>query len=140
MTENTTPSAEPQDPKDMPVIWVSFCPDLGLYHLHREVDNEEPSDEKLTRDELEALVDGMVKAGQVQQIQQLIELCAWARLFAHKFFVLYTSGSFRVFNPTPPEKPEQEDSEFMKEFFASWKKDHPDESQLPTVVPFRKKG
>ena len=51
---------------DKPVIWVSFCPDLGIYHLHREVDNEDPSDEKLTRDELEIMVDGMVKAGQVQ--------------------------------------------------------------------------
>jgi len=128
------------DPNDKPVIWVSFCPDLGIYHLHREVDDEDPSDEKLTRDELEIMVDGMVKAGQVQAIQQLVELCAWARLFAHKVFVLYTSGTFRLFNPIPPDAPEVEDRVFMKEFFETWKKDHPDESQIPVVMPFRKRG
>jgi len=139
MTENV--SSDHQDSNDKPVIWISFCPDLGLYHLHREGEgDEEISDEKLTRDELEILVDGLVKAGQVAQIQQLVELCAWARLFAHKVFVLYSSGSFRVFNPIPPEKPEQEDSEFMKKFFEDWRREHPDDSQIPTVMPFRKRG
>jgi len=138
MAENTTP--EQQDPNDKPVIWISFCPDLGIYHLHREGEGEdEISDEKLTRDELESLVDGLVKSGQVAQIQQIVDLCAWARLFAHKIFVLYTSGTFCVFNPTPPEKTEQEDSEFMREFFAQWQKDHPEASKIPTVIPFRKK-
>jgi hypothetical protein len=138
MAENLSP--EQQDPSEKPVVWISFCPDLGLYHLHREGDGEdEISDEKLTRDELESLVDGLVKSGQVAQIQQLVELCAWARLFAHKVFVLYTTGTFRVFNPIPPEKAEQEDSEFMRDFFAEWQKEHPDASKIPTVMPFRKR-
>lgn len=139
MTDNSVPDA--QDQNDKPVIWVSFCPDLGLYHLHREGEGEEEiSDNKLTRDELEILVEGLVKAGQVAEIQQITELCAWARLFAHKIFVLYTSGSFRVFNPIPPEEPEREDSEFMKKFFEDWMRANPDEAKIPTVMPFRKRG
>ena len=136
MTENT--ATEQQASSDTPVIWISFCPDLGLYHMHREQEDE-VADQKFTRDELEAMVDGMVKSGQVVAIQQLIELCAWARLFAHKWFVLYSSGDFRVFNAIPPEKVEQEDSEFMKKFFEDWQRDHSEGVQIPTVAPFRKK-
>ena len=134
MTENTTP--EQRDPSEIPVIWISFCPDLGIYHMHRE-EGDEVADQKFTREELEIMVDGMVKAGEVVAIQQLVELCAWARLFAHKWYVLYVAGNFRIFNAVPPEKVEQEDGEFMKQFFADWKKDHPEGTQLPTVAPFR---
>ena len=137
MADSTAPVA--QDPNDVPVIWVSFCPDLGIYHLHSEVGDGDPTDDKITRDELEIMVEGLVKAGQVQQIQQLVEMCAWARLFAHKVFVFYTSGYFRVFNPIPPEEAEVVDNEFMKEFFATWQKEHPEGSNIPTVMPFRKK-
>lgn len=139
MAENVTSKQETED-MGAPVVWVSFCPDLGLYHCHREVDGEDPADEKLTRDELEAMVEGMMKAGQIGQIQQLVELCAWARLFSHRVVVFYTSGSFRICKPLPPEAPEKEDNEFMKDFFAQWEKDHPTEESIPTVVPFKKKA
>ena len=122
-----------------PTLWVSFCPDLGLYHVHREVDDEDPSDNKFTRDELLDLVDGMLKSGQVVEAQQLAHLCAWARLFSHKVVIFYTSGSFRVFNPVtlPPE--EAEESEDMKQFFAKWKEEHPTSDSIPTVVGYGKK-
>lgn len=122
-----------------PTLWVSFCPDLGLYHVHREVDDEDPSDNKFTRDELLDLVDGMLKSGQVVEAPQLATLCAWARLFAHKEVIFYTSGSFRVFNPVAPPPEEAEESEDMRQFFAKWKEEHPTTDSIPTVVGYGKK-
>ena len=123
--------------KDLPIVWISFCPDLGIYHYHREVEGEEVLDKKFTREELLLLVEGMMEVGQVDQIQQLVAVCAWARLFAHKIVVFYSSGTFRIFNPIPPEVPEQEDSQAMKDFFDEWKKVHPTDDTIPVVTPFK---
>lgn len=99
-------SVQQFDDEGRPVIWMSFCPDLGIYHCHREVDGEEPSDVKLTREELLDVVEGLMGAAagggaaQVAQAKQLADLCAWARLFSHKVVCFYASGVFKI--STPP--------------------------------------
>jgi hypothetical protein len=118
---------------------MSFCPDLGLYHYHREIDGEDPADSKLTRDELTDIVEALMKAGKAAEAQQLAFTSAWARLFAHKVVVFYVSGTFRVFNPTPPDALEQEESEDMKKFFSEWQKAHPTGDSIPTVVSYKSK-
>jgi len=130
---------QPTNPggEDVPVVWISFCPDLGIYHYHREAEGEETIDQKFTREELLTLVEGLMKAGEVEQIQQIIQPCAWARLFAHKVVVFYLSGTFRIFNPIPPETPEQEDSAAMKEFFEEWRRANPTDANIPVVAPFK---
>jgi len=125
------------DDTDLPSVWISFCPDLGIYHYHREVEDEDVGDQKFTREELLLMVEGMMKAGKVEQIQELVQICAWARLFAHKIVVFYLSGAFRIFNPIPPETLEQEDSQAMKAFFDEWKKAHPTDDTIPVVAPFK---
>ena len=139
MTNDKVQSSQPvaSDDSDLPSVWISFCPDLGIYHYHREVDGEDVMDQKFTREELLLLVEGMMKVGQVEQIQELVQVCAWARLFAHKIVVFYLSGAFRIFNPIPPETPEQEDSQAMKAFFDEWKKSHPTDDTIPVVAPFK---
>lgn len=128
-----------QDDDGLPVIWASFCPDLGLYYIHREAEGEDPRDSKFTRSDLVDIIEGMIKTAQVADAQQLATLCAWARLFTHKVVVFYTSGTFRVFNPTPPDELEAEESADMKSFFDEWKKAHPTTDSIPTVVSHSKK-
>jgi hypothetical protein len=123
----------PLDDDGKPTIWLSFCPDLGLYHLHREVDGEDPSDSKFTRAELVDMVEGLMRATQIEQATQLATFCAWARLFAHKVVMFTTTGTFRVYNPTPQDESEHEESEDMKKFFAEWRESHPNDADLPTV-------
>ena len=77
--------------------------------------------------------------GNLQQAQQLALMCAWARLFAHKVVVFYVSGSFKIFNPIPPDAEEQAESEDMREFFATWQKEHPTSDSIPTVVAYKSK-
>ena len=123
---------------DQPVIWMSFCPDLGIYHCHREADGEEPVDSKFTRVELIDMVEALMKAGKASEAKQLADLCAWARLFAHKVVVFYVSGSFKIFSPVPPDEGEREESEDMKKFFAEWQRQHPTSESIPTVVAYKK--
>ena len=125
-----------QDDDGKPAIWVSFCPDLGIYHIHREVDDEDTTDSKFTRDDLVDIVEGMISSAQVTEATQLTTLCAWGRLFAHKIVVFYTSGMFRVFNPVQPDVFEKDESGEMREFFDAWKKAHPTEESIPTVVAY----
>ena len=121
-----------------PTMWVSFCPDLGLYHLHREVDGEDPSDVKFTRVELVDMVEGLMRSAQALEAQQLAMYCAWARLFAHKVVMFTTAGEFRIYNPAPPlDESENEESADMKKFFADWRAAHPDDSALPVVPEHR---
>ena len=121
-----------------PVVGVSFCPDLGIYHLHQDVGDDDPEDVKLTRVELHDLVDGLLKSGKVDTAQQLAVQCAWARLFGHRIVVFYDTGMFRIFNPVPPDEHEAEESEDMKAFFAAWEKEHPDGRGVPVMEPYRK--
>jgi hypothetical protein len=132
-TENTNLA---EDDVGKPTIWVSFCPDLGLYHVHREVEGEDPTDSKFTRADLRDIVDGMIESAQVVEAQQLATLCAWGRLFGHKVVVFYTSGIFRVFNPEPPDDLEEEESEDMRAFHVEWKKAHPTDDSVPTVEAY----
>jgi hypothetical protein len=127
----------PIDDEGRPVIWMSFCPDLGIYHCHREEEGEEPSDTKLTREEVLDIVEGLMKVSQVSQAKQLAELCAWARLFAHNIVCFYGSGTFKIFKPVPPGSSEVEESEDMKKFFAEWNRAHPTKESVPVVVPFK---
>lgn len=129
----------PVDGDDQPIIWMSFCPDLGLYHYHREADGEEPADSKLTREDLVDIVEGLMRAGKAAEAHQLAFTSAWARLFAHKVVVFYASGTFRVFNPVPPDVAEQEESADMKQFFAEWQREHPTNDSIPTVVGYKSK-
>ena len=140
MTDNIIPSEviPPSEDVGSPTVWVSFCPDLGLYHLHREVDNEDPEDVKLTREELVSLVDGLIKVGNIAQAQEIATTCAWARLFAHKVVLFYTSGIFRIFSPKQPDENEKEEREDMKKFHEQWSADHPEGVELPVVEPYRK--
>lgn len=124
---------------DQPVIWMSFCSDLGIYHCHREVEGEEPDDSKFTREELVDMVEALMRAGKSAEAQQLALICAWARLFAHKIVVFYVSGAFKIFNPVPPDVEEQAESEEMKQFFADWKRQHPMSDSIPTVVAYASK-
>ena len=121
-----------------PTIWISFCNELGIYHCHREAEGEESSDEKFTRDELLDIVEALMKSGQLATAQQLAGMCAWARLFAHKIVVFYTSGRFRIFNPAPPPPEEQKDTTEMKKFLAEWNEKHPTSDSVPTVVSYKK--
>jgi hypothetical protein len=129
--------SQPVDEEGVPTIWISFCNELGIYHCHREAEGEESSDEKFTRNELLDIVEGLMKSGQLATAQQLAGMCAWARLFAHKIVVFYTSGSFKIFNPTPPPPEEQEDTAEMKKFLAEWNAKHPTSDTIPTVVGYR---
>jgi hypothetical protein len=117
-----------------PIFWVSFCGELGIYHLHREVEGYDPQDSKLTRDELHCLVDGMLASGQAAEAQQITTMCAWARLFEHQIVVFHTSGSFKIYKPVPPPAYEVEDSEDMKKYQEVWKKDHLMANTVPPVV------
>ena len=127
----------PED-DEQPMIWLSFCPDLGIYHCHREVDGEEPADSKFVRDELVDMVEALMKAGKAAEAVQLADMCAWARLFAHKVVVFYLSGSFKIFNPVPPDVEEREEREDMKQFFAEWNRQHPTSDSIPTAVAYKK--
>jgi hypothetical protein len=127
------------DDDDQPVIWMSFCPDLGIYHCHREVEGEDPADSKFTREELVDMVEALMRSGKAAEAQQLALMCAWARLFAHKIVVFYVSGSFKIFNPVPPDDVEQAESEEMKKFFAEWQRQHPTNDSIPTVVAYKSK-
>lgn len=138
MTELTTVLAPGADEGE-PTIWISFCPELGLYHCHRESEGEESSDQKFTRDDLLDLVEGLMKAGELPTAEQMAGMCAWARLFAHKIVVFYTSGIFRIFNPVVPPPEEQVDTEEMKKFLAQWNAEHPTNDTIPTVVAYRKR-
>ena len=120
-----------QEDDGKPTIWVSFCPDLGIYHIHREVDGEDPSDNKFTREDLADILNGMIKSAQVVEAQQLATLCAWGRLFGHKVVVFYT---------TPPDEVEKEESADMRQFFEEWKKAHPTDESVPTVVAYARPG
>jgi hypothetical protein len=120
-----------------PTIWISFCNDLGIYHCHREAEGEESSDQKFTRDELLDIVEGLMKSGEMAAAQQLAGMCAWARLFAHKVVVFYTSGEFRIFNPVMPPPEEQEDTEEMKKFLDKWNAEHPTNDSIQTVVSYK---
>lgn len=122
-----------QESEGKPVMWVSFCPDLGIYHLRREVEGEDPSDTKFSRVELVDMVEGMMRTAQVQQADQLAKLCAFGRLFAHKVVEFTTTGVFRVYRPVPPDEGECEESAEMKTFFDEWRASHPDDSSLPTA-------
>jgi hypothetical protein len=135
MTENIAPSSEDVG---QPTVWASFCPDLGLYHLHRETDGEDPEDVKLTREELERLVDGLIKVGSLTQAQEIATTCAWARLFGHRIVLFYTSGIFRIFSPKQPDAEEKEEREDMRKFHEQWSAEHPEGVELPTVEPYRK--
>lgn len=138
MSENLLSSvSQPVDEEGVPTIWISFCNELGIYDCHREAEGEKSSDEKFTRDDLLDIVEGLMKAGQLATAQQLAGMCAWARLFAHKIVVFYTSGSFKIFNPVPPPPEEQEDTEEMKKFLAEWNAKHPTSDTIPTVVAYR---
>ena len=138
MTGDLTLVPASTDEEGEPTIWISFCNDLGIYHCHREAEGEEASDEKFTRDELLDLVEGLMKAGQLATAQQLAGMCAWARLFAHKIVVFYTSGTFRIFNPVHPPPEEQEDTLEMKKFLVKWNAEHPTSDTIPTVVAYKK--
>jgi len=129
---------QPGEEEGEPTIWISFCNDLGIYHCHREAEGEEASDQKFTRDELLDLVEGLMKSGQMGTAQHLAGMCAWARLFAHKIVVFYTSGLFRIFNPVAPPPEEQEDTEEMKKFLVKWTAEHPTSDSIPTVVAYKK--
>ena len=136
-SESQTPESQTSVIEDVgqPVTGVSFCPDLGIYHMHHEASgNDDPKDIKLTRSELHDLVDGLLKSGKALQAQQLAVMCAWARLFAHKVVVFYDTGVFRIFNPVPPDEKEAEESADMKQFFAAWEKEHPGGKGIPTVA------
>jgi hypothetical protein len=138
MSENLLSSvSQPGDDEWVPTIWISFCNELGIYHCHREAEGEESSDEKFTRNELLDIVEGLMKSGQLATAQQLAGMCAWARLFAHKIVVFYTSGRFRIFNPESPPPEEQEDTEKMKKFQEEWNAKHPTSDTIPTVVAYR---
>jgi hypothetical protein len=120
-----------------PVVWVSFCPDLGIYHYHNETEEDgDPLDLKFTRDELIDVVAGMMQSKQVTESQQLTVMCAWARLFAHKVVVFYQSGLFRVHNPEAQPPEEKEESDDMKEFFAKWQTEHASPTSIPTVAAY----
>ena len=40
MTDSIIPEVSSQKPDDVgqPTVWLSFCPEFGLYHIHHEVD------------------------------------------------------------------------------------------------------
>ena len=138
MTDNTPPQSQDTEDVGKPTMWVSFCPDFGLYHVHREADSEDPEDVKLTREELEALIDGLIKIGKIAQAQEFATISAWARLFAHKVVLFYTSGTFRIFAPKQPDEAEKAEREDMKQFFAEWQAGHPEGTDLPIVEPYRR--
>jgi hypothetical protein len=119
-----------------PIFWVSFCSDLGLYHLHREAEDQEPQDSKLTRDELHCLVEGMMGSGQAVEAQQLTTMCGWARLFAHKIVVFHVSGTFKIYNSAPPPAYEVEDTEDMKAYQEIWKKERLMSGEAPVVAAY----
>lgn len=120
-----------------PVVWISFCPDLGLYHYHNESDpNEDPLDTKFTREQLEDVVAGLMQSQRVKDAQDLAVMCAWGRLFAHKIVVFYTSGLFRVFNPRPVPDFERDESVEMKNFFDEWKRKYPTTESVPVVAAY----
>jgi hypothetical protein len=126
-----------QEDDDQPVFWMSFCPELGIYHHHREVDGEDPADAKFTREELVDMVEALMRASKAAEARQLADLCAWARLFAHKIVVFYVSGTFKIFNPIPSDDEEKAESEDMKQFFAEWKQQHPTSDTVPTVAAYK---
>lgn len=118
------------------IFWVSFCGDLGIYHLHREVDGEEPQDTKLTRDELQSLVEGMIASGKATEAVQITTMCGWARLFGHKVVVFHATGAFKIYNPVPPPDYEVEDNADMKAYQEIWKKEHLMSDSVPVVAAY----
>jgi hypothetical protein len=133
---------KPEVPEDdgPPVFWVSFCSELGIYHLHREAEGEAPQDSKLTRDELQSLVEGMIATGKAAELEQITSMCAWARLFAHKIVVFHATGAFKIYNPVPPPAYELEDTLDMKSYQEIWKKEHlmSDSTPVAPVYPSAK--
>lgn len=125
------------DDQGKPFVWVSFCPDFGIYHLHREVEGEDPADLRLSRVELLDMVEGLLRVNKAEEAGQLTTFCAWARLFAHKVVEFTTSGVFRVYRPTQPDDSEREEAADMQKFFAEWRAAHPNDDELP-VLPERK--
>ena len=131
------PGSETDEQSGQPVVWISFCPDLGLYHYHNESDpNEDPLDTKFTRDELLNVVTGLMQSQKVKDAQDLAVMCAWGRLFSHKIVVFYTSGLFRVFNPRPAPDFEKGETADMQGFFAEWKRKYPTAASVPVVAAY----
>jgi hypothetical protein len=137
LSDEARPGNEGKDEVGQPVVWISFCPDLGLYHYHNETDpSEDPLDTKFTREQLVDVVAGLMQSQRVKDAQDLVVMCAWGRLFAHKIVVFYTSGLFRVFNPVPSPDFEKEESADMKEFFDEWKRKFPTHESVPVVEAY----
>jgi hypothetical protein len=135
--DGARPGSDADEQVGQPVVWISFCPDLGLYHYHNETDpNEDPLETKFTRDELLDVVTGLMQSQKVKDAQDLAFMCAWGRLFAHKIIVFYTSGLFRVFNPRPAPDFEKNESADMQEFFAEWKRKYPTAESVPVVAEY----
>jgi hypothetical protein len=137
LSDGASPGSEAKDDVGQPVVWISFCPELGLYHYHNESDpNEDPLDTKFTREGLLDVVTGLMQSQRVKDAQDLAFMCAWGRLFAHKIVVFYTSGMFRVFNPLPIPDSEKEESADMREFLADWKRKYPTSESVPVVADY----
>lgn len=136
-SDGARPGSETEEEVGQPVVWISFCPELGLYHYHNETDpNEDPLDTKFTREGLLDVVTGLMQSKQIKDAQDLAFMCAWGRLFAHKIVVFYTSGLFRVFNPTPAPDFEKGETADMKAFFEEWKRKYPTNESVPVVEAY----
>jgi hypothetical protein len=114
-----------------PVVWTSFCPELGMYYYRNEQDmSVDPIVWKFTHDELLAHVEGLFQAGKSELSKELVVVCAWARSFAHLVVVLYTDGTFEARKPPPLPAEVVEDTAEMAEYVAKWKEQHPDSSSV----------
>lgn len=127
-----------------PMIWLSYCPDLGIYHVHAESsDTEEPSDSKYDREEMVSAVEALQRAGEAQQAELMARLAADARLYPHKVIVFFDTGRSRICNPWPPHEEEIEERREHCEAQVKWQAEHPDGAGLvvaPTYPSLAKQG
>jgi hypothetical protein len=121
-----------------PVVWTSFCPEMGLYYYRNELDeSSDPIVEKFTHDELLLHVEGLCRAGKPELGQEIVVVCAWARAFAHMVVVLFTDGTFEARKPAPLPVEVMEDVQAMSSYVEQWKKSHADPSTVETAPAYR---
>lgn len=124
-------SAENQKPERRPVVWVSFCPELGMYYYRNEQDESvDPLVWKFTHDELLAHIEGLCEAGKSSLGKEIVAVCAWARAFAHLVVVLFTDGTFEARKSAPLPNEVVEDVKAMSQYVEQWKKSHPDMAKV----------
>jgi hypothetical protein len=105
-----------------PMIWLSYCYELGLYHLHAEAPDskDDPNDAKYDREEMISAIEALTRAGESAQAELLARLAAVARQYGHHVVVYYSTGKVRICRPLPPHEEERAEREARREEVAKW--------------------